>query len=185
MIPADRHRLARVLVRTSLFAVLLLPALARADDAQQKPVEQATDGSPTTPPPVPSPAMARPPPPPPPAPPNGTWYKDTLGNTLLLLAVGSVVVGSVFFVAANSAANSAASGTDAGWASRKTTARTESAFGGVFIGMGVALFAGAQWRYAMVSTRANGDEIPDSKNSSAFGLSIQHDGLGLSYGGTF
>jgi hypothetical protein len=185
MIPADRHGLTRVLARTSLLGVLVLPALARADDPQPNGVQPATDGGATAPPPVPTPAATRPPPPPPPARPNSTWYKDTLGDTFLLLAVGSVVAGSAFLAAANSTATAAASGADAGWASRTSTARTESIVGGVFIGVGVALFASAQWRYFTVSTRGNVDEAPDPPNSPAVGLSVQHNGFALSYGATF
>src|SRR5580704_425696 len=144
--------------------------------AQQKPVEQATTGGPTPPPPVPTPAAALPPPPPAPAPRNSIWYRDSLGNTLMLLAVGSFVGGAVLLAEANAAAMAATSGTDASWTSNRNTAKTESIVGGVFIGLGTVLYAGALWRYFTVTTRGNEDAPPDPP-SSAVGLRVQHDGL--------
>jgi hypothetical protein len=152
--------------------------------ANQKPVEQATPVGPMPPPTVPAPAAALPPVPPAPAPRNSVWYRDSLGNTLMLLAVGSFVGGGVFLVEANSAATAATSGTDASWTSNRNTAKTESIIGGVFIGVGTLLYAGALWRYFTVTTRGNEDAPPDPP-SSAVGLRVQHDGLQLSYGATF
>jgi hypothetical protein len=152
--------------------------------AQQRPVKQATTGGPTPPPPVPTPAAALPPLPPPPAPRNSIWYRDSLGNTLILLAVGSFVGGAVFLAEANSAAMAATSGTDASWMSSRNTAKTESIIGGVFIGVGTVLYAGAMWRYLTVSARGNEDPPPD-QTSSAVGLGVQRDGFRLSYGATF
>jgi hypothetical protein len=152
--------------------------------AQQKPVEQATPGGAMQPPPVPAPAAALPQLPPAPAPRNSIWYRDSLGNTLMLFAVGSFVGGAVFLTEANSAANAATSGTDASWTSNRHTAKTESILGGVSIGVGTVLYAAALWRYFTVTTRGNEGAPPDPP-SSAVGLRVEHDGLRLSYGGRF
>ena len=147
----------------------------------------ADDGAPVTPAPpagAPSPPAARPPASSPPSLPNSTWYRDSLGNTLALVGVGTIAVGAVFFAEASGAATSATAGTDARWAADRSTARTESIFGTAFIIAGLAVFGGAQWRYFTVSNRGVDDDST-ARALSSVGVGLEHSGVSFSYGATF
>jgi hypothetical protein len=159
--------------------MLLSPAVARADDANPN-AQPATAAAPLAP--VPASAVL------PPVryaePRNSIWYKDTLGDALALSGVGTALVGAVFFAEANATASAATSGTEAGWASHGSTAKTESVLGGLFIAVGAVIFAGAQWRYMTVTTRGN-EDVPEPSASSSMGLGAPRTGFRWSYAVTF
>jgi hypothetical protein len=180
---AARHRPTRVVARASLLAVTLSSATAHA--------EGDTRAAPTTPPPAGDPSPAAPPPAasraplaPPPAPPNTTWYKDTLGDTLALVGVGSVAVGGAFFAAASASATSASSGKDASWTTERNKAKVESIFGTTFICLGLAIFGTAQWRYFTVTSRGS-DDPSASRAVPSVGFGVERSGFSLSYAATF
>jgi hypothetical protein len=179
---AARHRLARRVARASLLASFFSSATAHADaDAQRAPTPQpAGDPAPTAPPL----AASRAPLPPLPAPPNTTWYKDTLGDTLALVGVGTVAVGGAFFAAASSAATSASSGKDGSWATERNTAKVDSIFGTTFVCLGVAIFGTAQWRYFTVTSRGS-DDRSAARATPSVGLGVQRNGFSFSYAATF
>jgi hypothetical protein len=134
---------------------------------------------------TPTPVVVRPaasPPPAPVTPANGTWYKDPIGDALLVLGVGGAVAGTVFFVQAGSAKSAATSGNEGAYASNSSTAKRDSIIGSVGVGAGGVLLAGAIWRYLVVGARGKEEA---SAPPPAVGFSVEHQGLQLSCAGTF
>ncbi len=116
-----------------------------------------------------------------PAPPNSTWYADPLGDTLAVLGIAGAAVGTVFFVQAGSKVSAATSAPQEGaWSANSSSAKTDSLLGGVGVGVGGVLLAGAIIRYVVVGSRGR-----EAAASPSVGVSMGSGGLQVSYGAQF
>jgi hypothetical protein len=164
--------------------------------AQQRAVEQTTAPPPPPPPalppstaapksapaPLPAPAPPASPSPPPPAPPDEhAWYADALGDTLFVGGLALATVGGVFLAMGNSKDSAAATAPHVSdWKADTDTGQTDHLLGGIGVGVGGVLLAGAIWRYLVVGGRSS-EQAP----APSVGLSVGHTGMQLSYGGHF
>jgi hypothetical protein len=103
------------------------------------------------------------------------WYQDPLGDTLAVMAVAAVGVGTTFLVMGNSRMSQAPSLTTYGaYQSASLSARPQQLIGLSALGGAVLLALGATWRYVSLSAR-----------SPVVALVAQPSGATLAVGGSF